>query len=329
MDLRKILEAETFLILTHVRPDGDAISSSLAFWILLVSLGKKPENIEVFVPFVSKDLSLIDKENVLKQNCVIKKHDLVIILDCSDYSRIEGLELLKVVSPQDIILIDHHEISENLIEAETSVTDATASSCTCILYREFYMYVCEKDRKAFLNNVAIGIMSDTISLTLNVTAECKEILSLCQKKGIDIRVIGEQLKNIDITTQRLANISINRLVVEKEISCTYILQQDLKKEECTLETLNHKAIIQQILASVSCKTLILLIENDNHEFKGSMRTIAGIDLNEICGYMVEKKIFLQGGGHSNSAGFKVPILGTTLETVNQIFRILVSVLSDC
>lgn len=30
--LDKILQAETFLILTHIRPDGDAISSSIAMY---------------------------------------------------------------------------------------------------------------------------------------------------------------------------------------------------------------------------------------------------------------------------------------------------------
>lgn len=56
MDVRKkimdnVCQAKTFLILTHVRPDGDAISSSIAMYYLLVSLGKDPKNIEVFIPY--------------------------------------------------------------------------------------------------------------------------------------------------------------------------------------------------------------------------------------------------------------------------------------
>ena len=40
-----IRQAKTFLILTHIRPDGDAISSSIAMYEFLVSLGKNPEDI--------------------------------------------------------------------------------------------------------------------------------------------------------------------------------------------------------------------------------------------------------------------------------------------
>ena len=78
-------QANTFLILTHIRPDGDAISSSIAMYEFLVSLGKNPEDIEVFIPHISKDLSFIDKNNILATSCTMKNHDLVIVVDCSDY----------------------------------------------------------------------------------------------------------------------------------------------------------------------------------------------------------------------------------------------------
>ena len=320
-----IRRAKTFLILTHVRPDGDAISSSIAMYEFLVSLGKNSKNIEVFIPHISKDLSFIDKNNILTKNCKMEKHDLAIIVDCSDYSRVEGSHLLERVSPQQCILIDHHEASGNPIKTEYPVIDTSAPSCTCIIYRELSMYMSEQNSKYFNRYIAIGIMSDTIGLTLNVTEECKDILSYCKKSGVYIQAISEQLKNIDVRTQTLANVAIERLVFDQGIGCTYILQADLTPEEYSLKTVNHKAIIQQILDSASCKTLILLIENDNHEIKGSMRTtVSNIDLNAICASMVERKCFLHGGGHSNSAGFKMAIPDTTMATLNRIFKLLIA-----
>lgn len=325
--LENIYKAKTFLILTHVRPDEDAISSSITMYHFLVSLGKDPKNIEVFIPYISKDLSFIDENNILTKKCKLEKYDVVIIVDCSDKARVEGSDLLEGFTPQQCIIIDHHEISGNTIDAECSVIDTSASSCTCIIYRELSMYICEPNRKPFFRCVAIGIMSDTIGLTLNVTDECKEILNSCQKQKVDIESIKKQLKNIDVRTQILANLAIKRLVLHQEVGCTYILQSDLMPEELTLKALNHKAIIQQILDSVSCDTLILLIENDNHEVKGSMRTtLSNIDLNDICTSLVERNIFIQGGGHSNSAGFRMAISDTKTETLDSIFKFLIKVI---
>jgi len=319
-----INKAETFLILTHVRPDGDAISSSIAMYEFLVSLGKNPKNIEVYIPHISTDLSFIDKNNIRTKNCTLESHDLVIVVDCSDYLRVEGSELLEGVSPKQCILFDHHEASGTPIKTDYSVVDTSASSCTCIIYREFSMYMSEQNANSFVGCIAIGIMSDTIGLTLNVTDECRAILSYCQKSGVDIQAIAEQLKNIDVRTQILANIAIERLFFDKGIGCSYILQADLTPEEYSLKTVNHKAIIQQILDTTSCKTLILLIETENHEIKGSMRTnVSDIDLYAICSSMVESKYFLQGGGHSNSVGFKKAVSDVRKETLKSIFEFLI------
>lgn len=328
--MEKFYQSEKFLILTHVRPDGDAVSSAVAIYHFLVSLGKEHKNIEVFIPNISNDLSFIDNKNVITRNCKMNDYDLVIVVDCSDYSRVEGSSLLEGFSAKQRIIIDHHEISEDLlIEAENSIIDISASSCTCIIYREFYMYMCKQKNSDFLKCIATGILSDTIGLTINVSDECKKILNYCKKMGIDNQNIKEKLNNVDIRTQTLTNLAIKRLVVHKKIGCTYILQSDLEQEERDLKKLNHKAIIQKIFETAPCKTLILLIENENQEFKGSMRTtVENLDLNSICTLMVKKNIFLQGGGHSYSAGFKIAISDSTMETAKYVFKILTTYILD-
>jgi nanoRNase/pAp phosphatase (c-di-AMP/oligoRNAs hydrolase) len=46
--LDTIKEYNKIIIFRHFRPDGDAISSSIAMYEFLVSLGKNPEDIDVF-----------------------------------------------------------------------------------------------------------------------------------------------------------------------------------------------------------------------------------------------------------------------------------------
>ena len=326
-----IRNAETFLILTHVGPDGDAVSSSMAMHYLLRTLGKEADNIEIYMPYVSKDLTFIDKDNALNDKREISNndYDLVIIVDCSNYSRVEGIELLDKINYKKSILIDHHESADNSIKVDYSLINTSASSCTCVIYNEFAEYLNgDGEDRQFFSYIATGIISDTVNLTLNATIQCKEILKYCQERGVDIEEIVNQLKSIDERTQKLMNLVNTRLLIENGIGYTYILQKDLTPEEFNLKRVNHKAIIQQIFDLTECKTLILLIENNKHEIKGSMRTLeADINLNDICTSMVEKGYFLQGGGHSNSAGFKKSISTETIATMKNIFEVLTKVIS--
>lgn len=324
-----IRNAETFLILTHVGPDGDAVSSSMAMYYLLRTLGKEADNVEIYMPYVSKDLTFIDKDNALNDKREISNndYDLVIIVDCSNYSRVEGIELLDKINYKKSIIIDHHELADNLIKVDYSLIDTSASSCTCVIFNELAEYLSGENRQ-FFRYIATGIISDTVNLTLNATIQCKEILKYCQERGVDIEEIVNQLKSIDERTQKLMNLVNTRLLIENGIGYTYILQKDLTPEEFNLKRVNHKAIIQQIFDLTECKTLILLIENNKHEIKGSMRTLeADINLNDICTSMVEKGYFLQGGGHSNSAGFKKSISTETIATMKNIFEVLTKVIS--
>ena len=161
-----ISKAETFLILTHLRPDGDAISSSVAMYEFLVSLGKSPENIDVFIPHISTDLFFIDKNSIRTKNCTLEKHDLVIVVDCSDSLRVEGNELLDGISPEQCILIDHHEAPGTPIKTDYSVIDTSAPSCTCIIYREFSKYISAKNGNSFLDlpKTSNSLTNNSISL---------------------------------------------------------------------------------------------------------------------------------------------------------------------
>lgn len=327
--LNIINNSKTFLILTHIGADADAIASSIAMYWFLVSLGKNPDNIEVYIPYVSKDLEFIDSNNCLKNKCTLKKYDLIIIVDCSSYLRVEGIDLIRESSTSEVIVIDHHEASENLLKSNYSIMDSTASSCTCIIYREFIDYINAQYTKCFAKCVGIGIYSDTIGLTINVTEECKSILEDCAKKSVDLISIKNQLQEVDERTKILTNLAIQRLVFKQGIGCTYILQEDLLENERNLRSINRKAIIEKILHSTNCSILILVIENQKHQFKGSLRTTLGnINLNDICVSLVQCNLVLEGGGHANSAGFRISIEDSITDSIENTYNIFIDAIIE-
>lgn len=51
--------ATTYAILTHKRPDGDAIFSALSMFWYLIDIGKELDNIDIIIPEFIKDFSFI------------------------------------------------------------------------------------------------------------------------------------------------------------------------------------------------------------------------------------------------------------------------------
>lgn len=309
-----IADGKSYAIITHRRPDGDAISGSLAIFWYLIDIGKSSKDIDVIIPEYLNEFSFIPGIEYLKQKPTKEEYDVLIVVDCADTHLLEGINLLK--SAKQIICFDHHE--ETSINADYSIIQKSAPSCTCIIYDTFH---CKE--KFFLNCIATGLISDTANLTLNVTDFAKATLKSLENLDIDTNYILSKLSSPSSRTLKLVQIAKERawlkLTTDNGILCTYLLQSDLLDSEKSLNTVNQKAIIAELQKSIKYTSLILLIENEKGEFKGSLRTFdSDIDLNKICSKLVLEGKFLKGGGHSYSAGC------TAIGSYLDIIKLLVS-----
>lgn len=298
-NLSKIIaDGKSYAIITHRRPDGDAISSSMAMFWYLIDIGKSSKDIDVIIPEFLNDFSFIPGIEHLIKEPTKEEYDVLIVVDCANMHLLKGINLLK--SAKQIICFDHHE--ETSINANYCIIERSAPSCTCILYDTFH---CKE--KNFLDCIATGLISDTANLSLNVTDFAKATLKSLENLGVDTNYILSKLNSQSIRTLELVRIAKNRGWFKTSsgnvIFCTYLLQSDLLDSEKNLNTVNHKAIIAELQKSVKYTSLILLIENEKGEFKGSLRTFdSNLDLNKICSKLVSEEKFLKGGGHSYSAG---------------------------
>lgn len=302
--------AETFAIITHTRPDGDAISSSLAIFWHLTSIGKQKDNIDVIIPEFLDDFSFIPGIEYIKTSPSKEKYDVVIVVDVACMHLLEGTDILK--RSDCLICFDHHD--ETTIPFNYSVIDNTAPSCTCIIYETFKC----KD-KNFLTCVATGLISDTNNLTLNTSNKGKEIVDSLSNFGVDVNFIIHKLTSPSKRTMELVKIAKDRGFFSGSIFCTYLTQGDLLISERNLNTVNHKSIIAELQKSVNYDFLIFAIMNDKEEWKGSMRALnSNVDLNVICANLILEGKFIKGGGHSYSAGF------TAVGNLKNIFETVIS-----
>lgn len=302
-------DANTFLIITHKRPDGDAISSSLAMFWYLLDNEKKESLIDVIIPEYTKELAFVPGTEFFKKYPTRSRYDLAIVVDCSEPSLLQGEEYLKL--SDKVICIDHHE--NPLLQADYSILDSDSASCTSIIY---HIFPCENMK--YLYCIATGLISDTSNLTLNVTKGVTNIINQLGNFGVDMDGISKKLSAKSSRTEELLSLVIERgKIFENTVFCSYLLQADLLDSEKNLTNVNHKLIIQGLQEQVKFETLILLIENDLGELKGSLRTFnPNIDFNKICSELLAKGKILKGGGHNYSAGC------TAIGSLDELFKII-------
>ncbi len=124
-----INQAKLVLLVTHEKPDGDALGSTSAFSLFLDQLGV---NYKIFcadlVPSFFYFLPNIHKFTNQPEKIKEEKFDLIIAIDCGDLKRTRLSEFINNLEyPFQIINIDHHQSNPNfghfnLIKPEVSST---------------------------------------------------------------------------------------------------------------------------------------------------------------------------------------------------------------
>jgi bifunctional oligoribonuclease and PAP phosphatase NrnA len=170
--------AGRILIVSHIRPDGDAIGSMLALGLALLDAGKQVEMVlQDGVPSGFKHLP--GSEQI--RNKAQGEFDLVVTVDCSDVKRV-GNSLDGYRSPD--IVIDHHITTEpfgtlNLVEPEAV---ATASVLTRHMARWGLTITIP-----IAASLLTGLVTDTLGFrTANTTPESLRQAADLLELGVDM-----------------------------------------------------------------------------------------------------------------------------------------------
>lgn len=292
-------EANTISIITHRRPDLDAICSCLSMYQYLISIEKKSELIDIIIPNYNISYSEIFDLKSTKKQARFPHYDLTIVLDCSNKTILSCSDILYI--SKKVVCIDHHNSFPDF-KVELSLINSSSSSCTCILYK---LLSCVTYK--FFELIALGIISDTYIFKINFNAEAKEILSEIKNFGIDINTLISFITDLNTRIYNLGALAMKRghfRGKNKNIFCTYLLQDDLMDFEKELTNLNHKSIIMEIQNKLNFSSLILLIEKGDFTFKSSVLTLNNnINLAQILLNVNKNFSGIHGGGHHNSIGF--------------------------
>ena len=289
--LLEIRKRETFLITTHVNPEGDAIGSSLALALALSSIGKKVEVITQDP--VPKGLKFLPSSDTIKQAKMIdRRFDAVITVDCGDLERVGFLKIDNI--PGDILInIDHH-VTNKGFGAVNFVEDAVASA-------QLIYDIMKRLNISLTPDIATciytAIMTETGSFRYsNTTSETFKIAQEMVSAGAMPWNIAEQIFN----RNNIGRIKLLGLILESlDRSDDGKISWITVKEQMYRETGTSKEDVEDFInfpRSIEGVEVAILFRESNQGWKISLRSNGKVDVSNMA-------LEFGGGGHSMAAGF--------------------------
>ena len=275
------------VILTHTRPDGDAIASLLSLCVCLDLAGYDvagflPDNI----PRRYKYLPGLDQLTTH----IPEDAGLFIAVDCADEERI-GFPS-NAVPPKVDVNIDHH--SSNSFFATLNIVYPKAPSTTFVIH-ELLSALGFPINSVVAELLLTGLVTDTIGFrTENVTPDVLRLAAKLQESGAPLAEIQLQaLNQKNITAVRYWGYGLNRVEQKNGVVWTSLLIKD--REESGYSGLDDADLVNILSVIEGTHVAVILVEQPGGKVKISWRSSSGINVSKIA----ER---FGGGGHDAAAG---------------------------
>lgn len=300
----KLLESVTSVVLTcHVRPDGDAIGSTLGWKHVLEGLGKSatvvvpdnPPRSLSFLPGFDGIAVLTRHEEYCEK--LFRETDLVICCDFNQPSRLDRMQGLLDECNAPKVLIDHHVEPAPFADIVFSFPDM---SSTCELS---FRIMAELGLYSEMNlGAASCLLTGMITDTKNFTVNCKstdiyEILQRLLEKGCDKnRLVRLALLEKSYGAMMLEAYALAvKLEIFPEFHGSIICLDMHECERFHYEKGDTEGIVNRP-TEIRGVTFSFFLREDADCVKVSARSIMDFPVNIMC-----KELF-GGGGHVMAAG---------------------------
>jgi len=278
--------AERLLLVTHIRPDGDAIGSLLGLGLALIDAGKSVQMVlDDHVPLQFKHLT--GSERI--QSKIRDNFDLSIALDCSDRSRLGtfGQESLEWN-----INIDHHITNDGYAKINLIETEAVATAEIIATNLEGWGF---KISNAVANALLMGILTDTIGFrTYNMRPDVLRLAAKLMDSGANLpELYARNVYQKPFEAVKMWGSGLSRLQRKDGIIWTILTNQDRKLAGYPGK--DDADMINLLTAIEDAKISIVFVEQPNGKVKVSWRAVPGVDVSQVAAQF-------GGGGHPAAAG---------------------------
>jgi len=288
---------QSFLVLSHIRPDGDALGCAIAMALCLQQLGKQVK--------VWNEDGLLEKFSFLPGSQIVtqppqqaEEFDVVIALDTAAFSRL-GTCVKAIKSTKLWINMDHHISNERY--GDLVYIDSTAPAAGQILF-DFLRAADFPLTYEMADNLFIAISTDTGSFQYpNTTARTYEIGAELVKAGANVGKLSQQvyesypLRRIELLRELL---NVLKLSSNDRVASFALTQEMVKKVGAIPE--DNEGLIDVIRAIRGVVVAAFFEELPEGMVRISLRSKdSRADVCKVCARF-------GGGGHVLAAGARIP-----------------------
>lgn len=304
---QEIENAQHILVVSHIRPDGDAVGSLLGMGLALESIGKSVQM--VLSDGVPHNLQhLKGSERVVRQ--AAGKVDLIIVLDVSDLPRLGNM--LDGYQKPDIN-IDHHYTNEGF--ARINLVDSQAVATAEVLanrLNDFGLPINPEIANALLT----GLITDTIGFRTNNVhpGVFRMVADLMEAGGSLSEMYYPALVQRTFPGALYWGAGLSKLQKKSDLVWSKLTLDDRK---CSGYQADDDADLINVLSAIEgVDVAIILVEQSPSRVKISWRLCGNatrsVDVSQIA------KVF-GGGGHQAAAGAEIN--GTMTEVEQRVIGI--------
>lgn len=303
-ELKRLLKASNSVVLTgHVRPDGDAIGSTLGLYHLLREMGKQavvmvpdtPPRTLSFLPGF-KDIAVYTRHDPYCQR-LVDEADLIVCCDFNSLKRLDHLGALIEKSTCPRVMIDHHQDPD--MDCVLRFSYPNMSSTCELMFRilaaaGFYDVMSRESAECLLT----GIETDTKNFRVNCQdPEIFDVVKYLMEKGVDrLKIAKEAVFTSSFDSLRIKSFAIaERMEIFPSHRCAVITlgKEDLKR--FNYERGDTEGLVDMPL-EIKGVVYSVFMREDNDCIKVSARSCAGFPVSDIC------RDLYGGGGHIMAAG---------------------------
>lgn len=307
-------EATKPVIVTHMKPDGDAMGSSIAMYHYLLARCK-PARIVLcnrqpsYLDFLTADIDsgniVIYEEKPQEAEAAICASDLIICLDFNAFHRADKLDGALSASKASKVLIDHH-LNPDREKFTLSFSETEVSSASELLYHilmemsDIRKEACRLPAKA-AEALMTGMTTDTNNFANSVYPSTLHMASDLLAAGTDRDSILQHLYNeFSENRLRIMGHMMKDLMTITDDGVAYIVLDSKTQNEYGVSEGDTEGFVNMPLSIASVRMSILMKE-DGNRIRVSIRSKKGTSANTCA------RLHFNGGGHENAAGGRLNI----------------------
>ena len=292
--LQAIAEAQTIVILGHVRPDGDCVGSCTGMYNYIID-NYPGKQVDIYLgAFDDKFLFLRGADTICHEVRPDRSYDLCLALDCASTDRFGAFSVYYETAKKKVA-IDHH--ASNPGYGDICLVRPEASAACEAIYG-----ILERDKisKYCAESLYLGIVHDTgVFKHSNTTKETMCVagdliaLGANPQKTIDDTFYSKTHMQNQILGQALLNSHM-----ELDGQCIVTCLRKEVFDHYHASSVDVDGVVDQIRITRGIEVAVFYYEYEPDVYKFSLRSNEKVDVSKIA-------LTHEGGGHIRAAGFSL------------------------